>query len=143
MYCYALPILLYNCDTWARTKEDRLDVESFHRHRLRQVLGIIYPRRIANATLYKRFNAQPLRCCITKARWVLFGQILRGSERNPVFLRMASYFDGSIEGGWRERPRVTQPTILIHDFRNTKRNRQFRTKTDLLGLRTQAQDATE
>ncbi|KAE9335811.1 hypothetical protein PF008_g13319 [Phytophthora fragariae] len=135
---YVLPILLYNCGTWALTKGGVLGLESFHRRQLRQVLGIRHPRRISNAALYKRCNARPLRYRITKARWVLFGQVLRGSDRNPAFMQMARYFDSSTEGGWRGRPRTTLPTLLDQNFRNTKRGRRLRTKTDLLTFRTQA-----
>ncbi|KAE8897030.1 hypothetical protein PF003_g18862 [Phytophthora fragariae] len=77
-----------------------LGLESFYRRQLRQVLGIRHPRRISNAALYKRCNGRPLRYRITKARWVLFGQVPRGSDRDPAFMQMARYFDSSTEGGW-------------------------------------------
>ncbi|KAG6623819.1 putative EndonucleaseReverse transcriptase [Phytophthora cinnamomi] len=113
---YVLPILLYNCGTWALTKGDVLGLESFHRRQLRQVVGVRYPQRISNAALYKRCNARLLRYRITKARWALFGQVLRGSDRNPEFMQMARCFDSSTEGGWRGRPAPRYQRSWIKTF---------------------------
>ncbi|GFR91222.1 hypothetical protein ElyMa_000838100 [Elysia marginata] len=53
-------VLLYKCSTWALTKTDVEKLESFHRKQLRRVLGIRYPTKISNKSLYKECEQTPI-----------------------------------------------------------------------------------
>ena len=59
--CYVLPILLYNCGTWALTYSMPRSIESFHRRQLRKVIGVHYPNTISNDQVYVRTKTEPLR----------------------------------------------------------------------------------
>ncbi|RHY31560.1 hypothetical protein DYB32_003387 [Aphanomyces invadans] len=61
---YVLPVLLYNCGTWALTPTQLDGLEAFHRRQLRLLLGIFYPHRILAA----------------RHRWRLFGHVLRAPQ---------------------------------------------------------------
>ena len=52
-------VLLYNCGTWALTKTDEEKLDSFHRKQLRRILGIRYPTKISNKSLYKKMWTNP------------------------------------------------------------------------------------
>ncbi|XP_033111247.1 uncharacterized protein LOC117112288 [Anneissia japonica] len=54
------PVLLYNSNTWALTKDDELKLNTFHRKQLRKIIGLKYPHRISNKHLYDRCTARPL-----------------------------------------------------------------------------------
>ncbi|OWY98820.1 hypothetical protein PHMEG_00030313 [Phytophthora megakarya] len=56
---YVLPVLLYNCGTWAFTTTQLHHLESFHRRQVRSVLSVKYLRVLT--TLYEICNKRPLR----------------------------------------------------------------------------------
>ncbi|EGZ23411.1 hypothetical protein PHYSODRAFT_480033 [Phytophthora sojae] len=93
--CYVLPILLYNCGTWALIPTELHRLESFHHRRLR---------------------SRPLRHRITSARWGLLGHILRRPQDIPAFIQMKAYFSSSDSSKWRGRPRTTLPLVLDQDL---------------------------
>ncbi|RLN98609.1 hypothetical protein BBJ28_00008320 [Nothophytophthora sp. Chile5] len=133
--CYVLPILLYNCGTWALTPSELRQLESFHRRQLRSVLNVRYPRRIPNAELYEACEERPLRHRIVKARWGLLGHILRRPWDIPAFIQMKKYFAPSSSGKWRGRPRTTLPGVLDKDFIASGCGHRLRSDTDLEALR--------
>ena len=61
---YLESVFMYNSEIWAVTKtlEDKID--SFQRKQLRRTLGIIWPQKIDNKTLYKRIKEKPWNCCV-------------------------------------------------------------------------------
>ena len=85
-------ILLYNCGTWALTKQQEQKLDSHHRKQLRKVLNIKYPTRITNAKLYEICNEIPISITILKSRWKLFRHILRRDCNIPAFKAMQFYF---------------------------------------------------
>ncbi|OWY94290.1 hypothetical protein PHMEG_00036020 [Phytophthora megakarya] len=136
--CYVLPVLLYNCGTWALTPSELSGLESFHRRQLRTVLNVRYPQRIGNATLYEICQERPLRRRITAARWHLFGHILR-RPKIPAYTQMAAYFDPSSMDTWCGRPRTTLPVVLDADLVSSGYAYRLRTSHDLEQLRLLAQ----
>ncbi|EQC26957.1 hypothetical protein SDRG_15173 [Saprolegnia diclina VS20] len=50
--CYVLPVLLYNCGTWALTPTSLAGLDSFHRRQLRRLLGIFHPNTLADVALH-------------------------------------------------------------------------------------------
>ena len=99
--CYVLPILLYNCGTWALTDSVLRSLESFHRRQLRKVIGVHYPNTISNDQLYVRTKTEPLRFHLLRSRWRLFGHILRRPAGIPAYRFMESFFKPSKTGKWR------------------------------------------
>ncbi|RQM10964.1 hypothetical protein DD237_008436 [Peronospora effusa] len=96
--CYVLPILLYNCETWALTDSVLRSLESFHRQQLRKVIGVRYPATISNEKLYDRTKTQPLRFHLLRSRWSLLGHILRRPAGIPAYRFMEAFFNPSEAG---------------------------------------------
>ena len=154
-----LPILTYNCSTWALTDTETKSLNAFHRKQLRILLGIFYPDTISNNELYIRCNTTTISSMITKQRWQLFGHILRRDENIPAQLAMNQYFEPGKK--FRGRPTTTLPTTLDkdiqlindllppesiandHTYSTTTQQtscRQLKSKQDLTGIRNLAQN---
>ena len=136
-------ILLYNCGTWALTKTDEDRLDSFHRRQLRRILGIHYPTKVSNQSLYKKCKEIPLSLQILKSRWRLFGHVLRRDPSIPANVAMRYYFTESTNRG-RGRPTTTLPVTLNNDLKRLQ-NEHYRltTKSDLDKLHTIAQNRHE
>jgi len=108
---FIVPVLTYNGGTWGltATAEERLD--SFHRHQLRTLLGVRWPQKLPNAVLYARCKAEPISTIIKRARWRLFGHVLRLPRDTPAAIAMDSYFT-CCDKPWKGRPRTTIATKL-------------------------------
>ena len=72
-----ISVLLYGSESWKTTKglENRLN--AFQRKCLRQILGIHWPERIRNSTLYRRTSTHPVTLDIRRRRWRWLGHLLR------------------------------------------------------------------
>ena len=68
-------ILMYNCNSWAASKQLLHKPDVCHRNHLRSIIGITYPNIIRNETLYKRCEVVPLSERVTRARWRRLGHI--------------------------------------------------------------------
>ena len=108
-------ILTYNCGTWALTANEEESLDAHHRRQLRRVIGIKYPTKITNEKLYQVCNAQPLSITILKARWTLFGHILRRDQNIPANKSMKFYFT-NLGKNFQGKPRTTLPTKLADDL---------------------------
>ena len=135
-------VLLYNCGTWGMSGKDEKDMNSFHRRQLRRVLGIKYPTTMKNKTVYKQTNTRPISVDITRARWKLFGHILRMKENTPARLAMKYFFQ--IPPGakkFKGRKRTTIVTTINNDIERTRKmNPRFdlkviKTELDLRNVR--------
>ena len=109
-------VLLYNCGTWALTKTDEEKLDSFHRKQLRRVLGIRYPAKISNKSLYKKCEQTPISLEALQARWRLFGHVLRREQSIPANKAMAFYFHDNAKRA-RGRPISTLPMALNNDLK--------------------------
>ena len=109
-------VLLYNCGTWALTKTDEEKLDSFHRKQLRRVLGIRYPTKISNKSLYKKCEQIPISLEVLQARWRLFGHVLRREPSIPANKAMAFYFHDNAKRA-RSRPITTLPMTLNNDLK--------------------------
>ncbi|KAJ8524821.1 hypothetical protein ON010_g16295 [Phytophthora cinnamomi] len=138
--CYILPILLYNCGTWALTKAELHGLESFHRQQLRKVIGIRYPDWISTDKLYRRTKTEPLRYTLLRSRWRLFGHILRRPANIPAYRFMDAYFRLSTAGKWLGRRRLTLPMVLDADLQTLSIGHRLQRTPDLYLLRLCAQD---
>ena len=72
-----LPVLTYNACTWGLTEVEIARLDAFHRRQLKSLLGIRYPDTIHNSDLYNRTKSTPMSEIIFKARWRMFGHVLR------------------------------------------------------------------
>ena len=108
-------ILLYNCSTWALNLTEEEKINAFHRKQLKKVLNIKFPVKITNKSLYKKCQEKPLLLQILKARWNLFGHILRRDSDIPANRATRAYF---IQYGHklRGRPTTTLPIVLNRDL---------------------------
>ncbi|KAF0728638.1 hypothetical protein Ae201684P_016449 [Aphanomyces euteiches] len=138
--CYVLPVLTYNCGTWALTQSQLLTLESFHRRQLRALLGIFYPNHISNEALFTRCNCEPLRYTLIRARWTLFGHILRRPPDIPANVHMLNYFTAIHIPKWRGGPHITLPVILDRDLSPLQHFLRVRTAEDITNVRRYAND---
>ena len=113
-------ILLYNCSTWALTLTEEEKINAFHRKQLKKVLTITFPVKITNKSLYKKCQEKPFSLQILKARWNLFGHILRRDSDippppPPPNKTTRAYF---IQYGHKLRGRSTRtlPIVLNRDL---------------------------
>ena len=109
------PILLYNCGTWGTTKTEENKLDAFHRKQLKQILGIRWPTKITNSSLYKKTNEKPISITMREARWKLFGHILRRDQTIPANMAMEFYFENNTKG-FRGKPCITLPEVLKQDL---------------------------
>jgi len=135
---FILPVLCYNCGTWGLTRANIERVEAFHRQQLRKVIGIRHPAIITNRNVYRRTESEPLGVTIMKAKWRLFGHILRLDVTAPSNLAMEAYFLPSESVCWRGRPRITLPVSLHQDLQRI--GQSLKTRRDLLQLRELSSD---
>ena len=109
-------VLLYKCSTWALTKTDEEKLDSFHRKQLRRVLGIRYPTKISNKSLYKKCEQTLISVEVLQARWRLFGHVLRREPSIPAHKAMAFYFYDNAKRA-RGRPITTLQMTLNNDLK--------------------------
>ena len=130
---FVLSILTYNCGVWVLSSRDATAMDAFHRKQLRRLLGISYPEIISNTDLYARCNAEPISVLSRRARWKLFGHILRLPEATPAQVSMTAYFQRQ-NRGWLGRPRITLPVVIDNDLAKATSMR-LRSLKDLETLR--------
>ena len=124
--------------------EDKMD--SFHRKQLKHVLNIHYPNKITSKQLYKITNTQPISPDIAKARWKMFGHVLRMHKDTPARRAMKFYFEERPEKKFRGRKRTTIVTTLNRDIANTRKLCPMfdlpllRSELDLHNIRVKAKD---
>jgi hypothetical protein len=113
---YVEPILLYACGTWGYTNSELESLEAFHRRLLRRAINVRYPDSISNSALYSTTGVAPLGITITKARWELFGTVLRLPDDAPARQSMAVYTKppGKAKRG---APVKTLPVLLQDDLK--------------------------
>ena len=116
--CLVLPVLFYNCSTWELTKKDENMLDSFHWLQLRYIIGKKFHHIISNVNLYKRCKSYPISLFILKARWKLFGHVLRSDWKCPTNAGMVYYFEENGSKYYCGRPSTTIVTTLQ---KNTKR----------------------
>ena len=130
---FVLSILTYNCGVWVLSSRDATAMDAFHRKQLRRLLGISYPEIISNTDLYARCNAEPISVLSRRARWKLFGHILRLPEATPAQVSMTAYFQRQ-NRGWLGRPRITLPVVIDNELAKATSMR-LRSLKDLETLR--------
>ena len=79
---------------------------------------------VRNEEIYRRTESQPLTIHITKARWALFGHILRRPEDIPANAAMKAYFEPSNKPSYRGKPPINLPTLINEDLNILSKNTQ-------------------
>ena len=103
---FVLPVLLYNCGTWALTKVQAEKLSAFHRRQLRSILGVRWPETISNDTLYRRTGQCDIADMVEKARVRLLGHCLRMDIQSPP-QRALEIFSDPARRRRRGRPKTT------------------------------------
>ena len=111
---FVLPVLLYNCSTWALTQSQATSLSAFHRRQLRSVLGIRWPDIISNVELYRRTRQADVMSMVNQARLRLLGHCLRMDTESPPQRALDLYCNTSLKGR-RGRPKTTLGSSLRHD----------------------------
>ena len=115
-------------------------LDTCHRKHLRKICNIYWPTGvISSRELYRRCGAYPITERIRKARWTLFGHILRMDDNCPASLALR-YAVSSSEHlrGRRGRPRSNLFSTLINDLR--EHSIELSNIDDLLELKSIASD---
>ena len=113
-------VLLYNCSTWGMSSTDEDKIDSFHRQQLRHLLNIKYPNKIRSKHLYKTTKTHTISTDITRARWKLFGHVLRMDKDTPARKAMKFYFEQTNAAKFKGRKRTTIVNTLNRDITTTK-----------------------
>ena len=110
-------VIMYNCSSWAASKEVLNKLDVCHRKHLRQLLNIKYPTTITNVKLYEKCNTTPLSHRVKKSRWRMFGHILRSPENSPAALSLHFAVSQLSElKGRRGRHRINLLSVLRDDL---------------------------
>ena len=133
--------LKYNMGASRLTPTEWARFDSFHRHQLRQVIGIRYPEKISSNTLYARCECGPMNMSAIKARLGLFGHVMRMAHETSAQVAIDEYITSTATAGWQGRPRTTLPTTLDNDLQGV--GKRLRNKQDLLHLRIFASDRNQ
>ena len=127
--------------TWGLTPTEWARFDGFHRRQLRQVIGVRYPEKISSNALYERCECGPMSLSAVKARWGLFGHVMRMTHDTPAQMAIDEYIAPTDTAGWQGRPRTTLPTTLDKDLQGV--GKRLRNMQDLQHLRTIASDRNQ
>ena len=133
-------VLMYNCSSWAAPQHVMEKLNTCHRKHLRTILNIAWPTGIiSNEELYRRCKALPILERVRKARWTMFGHVLRMDDNCPAVLALR-YAVASAEflRGRRGRPRCNIFSTLVADLMD--HDIPLKTIDDLESLRMIARD---
>ena len=132
--------MLYNCNSWAVSKNILSKLDLCHRTHLRKILKMTYPHGIiSNEALYRRCKTTPLSERVAHARWKMLGHILRSSSNSPA--QLALYFNIECNSSMRGRVGRHQTNlfnVISKDL--TDRNIFIVNTEDLFELRYLASD---
>ena len=111
--------LLYNCSSWSAPQNVMNKLDTCHRKHLRQICNIYWPNGvISNRELYRRCGQIPITERVRKARWTLFGHILRMDDNCPAILALRYAVSSSdLFKGRRGRPQTNLFSILVNDLK--------------------------
>ena len=70
-------VLLYGSETWRLTSAIVKKLQSFVNRRLRYILGIFWPEKIANKDLWERTEQEMIEVTIRRRKWKWIGHTLR------------------------------------------------------------------
>ena len=87
-------------------------LDSFHWLKLQYLIGKKFPHVISNVNLCKRCKSYPISLVVPKARWKLFGHVLRLDETCPAKAAMEYYFEETGSKHYRGWPGTTIVTTL-------------------------------
>ena len=130
--------LTYSMGAWRLTPTEWARFDGFHRRKLRQVIGIRYPEQISSNSLYERCECGSMSLSAIKARWGMFGHMMRMAHDTPAQMATDEYIAPTATAGWQGRPRTTLPTTIDNDLQGV--GKRLRNKQDLQHLRTFASD---
>jgi len=87
---YIVPVLMYECETWATTKYLLSCLDAFDTWALCKILRIPYTRHVSNAEVRRTTGCSPLSHLVTNRRLWLFGHIARSSPHEDQHRALAA-----------------------------------------------------
>ena len=88
---FIVPVFTYSMGTWGLTPIEWARFDGVHRRQLRQVIGIIYPEKISSNAQYERCECGPMSVSAIKARWGLFGHVMRMAHDTSAQMAIDEY----------------------------------------------------
>ena len=112
-------VLMYGCGSWSAPAHVMSKLDVCHRKHLRKILNIYWPNGvISNTELYRRCGVCPITERVRKARWTLFGHILRMDNNAPASVALHYAVETlSTLRGRRGRPRSNLFSLLVSDLK--------------------------
>ena len=89
-------VMMYNCSSWAATKDTLKKLDVCHRKHLRKIINVKWPQTISNDKLYEICNTECLSERVRLARWKMLGHILRSPDNTPAALSLVHAIKGSV-----------------------------------------------
>ena len=109
-----LPVLLYNCGPWTLTAALGNRLDTWHRCKLRSILGVVYPQNISNKNLYKLSNQLPITRTCRERRLLWFGHVIREGSDSTSYKALRL----SIDTKDIKKPRGRPVTRWIDNIKN-------------------------
>jgi len=136
-----VPLMTYNCNSWAAPKAVLDKLDACHRKHLRRITGHQWPDSlISNSALYELCDTIPLSRKVAQQRWSMFGHVLRMPEDTPAQQSLEFAVDGSNKyRGRRGRHCKNLFSTLQADLKEAKLG-TLKSKKKLKELRVLAED---
>ena len=138
---FVLPVLTYNLGALATNAAIESRLDCCHRRHLRKILNVnaapLSARPMSNKELYSSTNSIPISVLAFRARWRLFGHVLRMSDDTPAVCAIFAFFE------CKARLRIGRPgSCLAQTFVADLRNFEMKLscRADLTNFRAVAVD---
>ena len=99
-----ISVLLYGCETWKTTEQDKKKLNTFQNRCLRQILKIRWPNTISNENLHIRAGTKKLSDDVIERRWRWIGHVLRMDANSICSVALTWKPEGKRKVG---RPKTT------------------------------------
>ena len=134
-------VMLYNCSSWAVPKAQLDKLDACHRNHLRIITGHKWPNSlISNDALYRMCKDEPLSRRVHRARWNMFGHVLRMDMNSPAQKSLEFALAGSTKYRARSGRHCSNLLEQLRADMKLRQRGQLRTIRQLSFLRQQAHD---
>ena len=111
-------VMMYNCSSWAATKDTLKKLDVCHRKHLRKIINVKWPQTISNDKLYEICNTKCLSERVRLARWKMLGHILRSPDNTPAALSLVHAIKGSVAKKRRGSHKANLLKVLRDDMKS-------------------------
>lgn len=114
-----ISVVLYGSETWALTKKQATQIQTFVNKCLRRIMNIYWPNQISNKELWQITKQEPIETSIKRKKWKWIGHTLR---KPPTDITRQA-LDYTIRG----KRKQGRPTLTWRRNVNTEIRRQNKT----------------